>query len=154
MGRHEEKFERIECLEEKVDFLVWKFKLEILLKAKGLLNIVVGREQRPTVGDTSDFDTRDSKAQQIIVLSLGAKFVLYVMNLNNSFEMWKRLEQVFDKKSECNKQGLLTRFDFDLRMKDGKDMTMFVSRVENLVHQLKGFDVVFTEYKNTFGHFE
>lgn len=100
------------------NFLTWKTQMEAILHKNRLLNIVMGEEKCPKVpilpqNATSEqrtqfetkmetlkkFKEKDMDARAEILISLEANIVSMVRHIKSSSEMWKHLEDTFDRKT-------------------------------------------------------
>lgn len=100
------------------NFLTWKTQMEAILHKNRLLNIVMGEEKCPelpilpqnaTSEQRTQFETKmetlkkfkekDMDARAEILISLEANIVSMVRHIKSSSEMWKHLEDTFDRKT-------------------------------------------------------
>lgn len=72
---------------------MWKFQMKITLKWKGFFSIVNSTTKRPTP-DPDEWDSKDAKAQEIIVSRLDEKVVTHVLACKTSEEMWTKLKSI------------------------------------------------------------
>lgn len=116
------------------NWLTWKFQVEIALKSKGYYEIVNGTKERPVV-DTTDWDNKDAKAQEIIVSRLGEKAISHILTCTTSTMMWQKLKTIYEHQSQVSVHLLQQRF-FALQYKEG-NIAEFVSEIEEIKSNLK-----------------
>lgn len=116
------------------NWTTWKFQVEITLKSKGYFGIVNGDTKRPTT-NTDDWDSKDAKAQEIIVSRLDEKVVTHVLACKTSEEMWTKLKSIYEHQSQISVH-LLTQKFFSLEYSVGKAAD-FLSQLEEINGNLK-----------------
>lgn len=135
----------IKKLELADQWPVYKFQIRVILKSADVWEIVDGKSKKPdAVQGTSatDFETKlkaweklDSKAQRIIVTSLGEDPLVHVMNCDTARDMWVKLEQVYEQNSQLSVHLLLQKYYSFSRM-DGDGIATHISKLRNLVKRL------------------
>lgn len=139
----------ISKLKESKDWTIWKMQVRVVLKSMGIFKVVDGTEKYPTLKEgssTSDttlydaaveaWDTKDVKAQSVILTSIDAQPSLHVVNCKTAGGMWTKLHGVYEQKSETGIHLLYQRL-LTFRKSEDDDMTNFISKLEEIVHQLK-----------------
>lgn len=86
----QEDVAQLEKLSGSENFQVWKFQVEIMLRAHDFLSIV---QEAPL--DTDIWKKKDANTQRIIVLSLDKKPLMHVMNCKTAREMWTKLSNIY-----------------------------------------------------------
>lgn len=137
---------RIEKLQSVDKWPMYKFQIRVIMKANELWEIVSGESPMPKKKDGDNqgvFDEKlknwrlkDSKAQKHIVTSLGQEPMLHVMNCETANEMWKKLETVYEQKSQTSVHMLLEKY-YGFTKDPEDNMAVHVSKIRNLVRQLK-----------------
>ena len=127
------------------NYNLWKFQIKILLKSNGVFEIATGVTKEPIKNEgeaDQTFDARmkqwvknDLLAQRILSLSITERPLVFIVNCERSYDMWVKLENVFDNKSEMNVHLLQQKF-YNVKIESGESLAIFISRVENLSHQL------------------
>lgn len=139
----------IKKLKESKDWTMWKMQVKIVLRSMEVFKIVDGSEKCPKLklnATTAEitahelslqaWDLKDVKAQSVIITSIDSQPSLHVVNCKTSCEMWAKLHSVYEQKSETGIHLLYQRlFTFGKSADD--DMANFISKLEEIVHQLK-----------------
>lgn len=133
---------KVEKLKKDEEWPQWKFQIRILLQASDLIQFVNGKELEPKpnlyeqVADFNKaiavFNKSDYKAQRIIVTALGKDAMLHVMNCGTAYEMWKKLESVYEQKSTVTKHMIQERF-YNFGMKPGDSIPVHGSKLQSIV---------------------
>lgn len=141
----ESELVKIEKLQSSEQCSIYKFQIRVLMNASELWNIVSSEEKLPLAADIANeanlaaaekkWKKDDSKAQRIIVTSIGQQPMLHIMNCKTSNEMWKKLESVYEQKSKASIHLLQQKFyGFTKDPRDG--MAIHISKLQQLVQQL------------------
>src|SRR6185436_9117167 len=85
------------------NYRAWKFQMRLALKSAGLLDIVEGREIKPTV-DPDDWIKNDDKSQSIIANSLVESQLNIITSCTSSYAMWKKITSTYEDKSDFSIQ--------------------------------------------------
>lgn len=136
---------------EKFDgvyFHLWKFKMEMVLAAKDLWEIVEGSEQEPPDQFENDYDPKVFKAYQrrsklelsIIATNLSNKQAAHIQHSRDPSAAWQILCDVHEQKSLSNILYVRRKF-FTMKMQDGDDMLDHINKVKALADQLSCLDV-------------
>lgn len=99
-----EEISRIEILNDKTSFQMWKFQINIMLEAKCLLKIVDGTLKK----DTENYEKLDSMAKHIILMTIEKKHMPQLYECTISCQCIKRSVNCFKelkkgKRSRCSK---------------------------------------------------
>ncbi|XP_046143140.1 uncharacterized protein LOC123988147 [Osmia bicornis bicornis] len=82
------------------NWAVWKFQTEVVLKGRGLHDIVAGQSLEPeAAGEKAEWLKRDAKAQEILVTRIEQGPLTHLLSCTSSREMWSKLKSVYDKES-------------------------------------------------------
>lgn len=86
----------------KSNYVSWRFKLDLLLKVKDLLNITTGETPKPFATDEGqkEWIKKDIEAQAIIGLNVDEKIALRITTCKSGAEMIERL--VWSEKSKIH----------------------------------------------------
>lgn len=87
------------------NFRQWKYQMKCALKAKG---IDISKE-RPDQND-ADWLKKDGMAMFIITSSMNLNQITLIENCETAMEIMKKLESVYEQKSELNKMLIHERF--------------------------------------------
>lgn len=137
-----EEIGNVEKLRDITSFDIWKFQVTVLLKSSGLMNIVEGEE---AFVETMEEKTKklwiknDAKAQRILIGTIDKKVFMHVINCKTSAEMYKKLCLLFKKDTEQQKCNLLQEF-LNYTFERGSDMSLHISKLENLAYRLNAMD--------------
>ena len=101
-----------EKLTEKVDFTLWKAKMEALLVQQGVEQALLGND-----GFDKDFDEAEKnrmigKARSTLILSLGDKALREVIKEKTAKGVWDKLEELYHVKTVASKIKLKQMFFF------------------------------------------
>ena len=120
------------------NFHVWKFKMQMVLEERDLLDVVSGEvklEQCTSTLDQVAFKRKSRKALAIICLAMEDSQLPLVCSAKDAHEAWSRLEGHYEKKSLANKLFLLCRF-FTTMMGEGDDVLEHINILKTLAEQL------------------
>lgn len=118
------------------NWTVWKFQVQVALKSRGYFDIVEGTIQRPVPPvDTKEWDSKDAKAQEIIVSRLDEKVVTHILSCQKAADMWKKLKAIYEHQSQVSVHLLTQRF-FSLEYTEG-NAAEFMSQLEDIKVTLK-----------------
>lgn len=134
-----EEIGNIEKLCDISSFDLWNFQITVLLKASGLYKIVSGQEKLENLTKDEDINTwikNDAKAQRIIISTIDKKGLMHIMNCKTAADMYRKLCAIYKKDNEQQKCNLLQEF-FNFTFEKGNDMSLHISKLENLAYRLK-----------------
>lgn len=124
-------------LEGSKNWNIWKFQTSVLLRGQGLYGIVNGTKVKPEEdAQVHNWDTQDAKAQSLLVTRMSEEVMLHVISCNTSAAMWSKLHSVYEQRSETSIHIVQQRF-FQFKYEEGTDMSVFLSKVQELQNQLK-----------------
>ncbi|KAH0820318.1 hypothetical protein GEV33_002473 [Tenebrio molitor] len=137
---------RIPKLKGIENWAVWKFQTRVILQSSDAWSIVGGSSAIPVQGQTIDETTfnrtlaawkkNDSIAQRIIATTVEEKPLLHILNCKSAKDMWDKLIQVYEQKSETSIHMLMQQW-YNLQMKSDDDIAIYVARLEDLAHRLE-----------------
>lgn len=116
------------------NWTTWKFQAQIALKAKSLYSMVTGEYIR-TQANAEEWDRKDAKAQEILVVRLDEKPMHHVLSCNSAREMWEKLSSIYEHQSTVSVHLLQQKF-FSLEYKNCS-VADFISQLEDIRGQLK-----------------
>lgn len=129
----------IHKLKDGESFEIWKFQIVIFFKASSLYEIVDGTnmlENLTVDSERNNWKKKDAQAQKAIVTSVDKKLMMHILNCENSHEMFKKICGIFQRENEQQKCNLLQEF-FNFRYEKNTDMSLHISKMENLCCRLK-----------------
>lgn len=129
---------RIQILKDKESFQVWKFEITVSFKANELYDIVSGAiKNEDVIGiEQATWTRKDSMAQKLIITSIDKKLLMHIINCKSSKEMYDKLCSIYGKETSQEKCSLLQEF-FNYKYEKGTDISMHISKLENLAYRLK-----------------
>lgn len=141
---------KISKLTEQKQWTTWKFQVTIVLKSQSAWKVVTGEEKPPKEDATDyaklivDYDKKDITAQRIIATSLGDQVLKHIVTCGNAKEMWAKLLSVFEQNTSQGKHFLQQKF-YTLERSEDEDIASFMSKMDEVVKQLKDFSVEIPE---------
>jgi len=120
------KFE-VEKFDGHNSFSLWRLKMRALLRQQGLAKILNGEVPSTSTEEMKEFD---EKAYSAILLSLSNGVLREVADEETAAGLWKKLENLYMKKSLTNRLYLKQRL-YTLKIKEG--MPLFVIILMNLI---------------------
>ena len=98
----------------KVNYVSWRFKLDLTLKSKGLFEIANGIVAKPEGSETDksvkDWAKKDLEAQIFVGLNVSSEIAKKIANCNSAYKMLTKLETLYGKKSDLTVEGLQRLF--------------------------------------------
>lgn len=121
------------------NFQIWKFQVNSILTAYGILDIVNGTRARPA--DTSEallktWIKENAKAMFILSTSMEPKQMESLITCTTAREMWIKLSSIHEQKSATNALILTQRFH-EYKMNSTDSVVQHVAKVQNMAQQLK-----------------
>lgn len=124
-------------LEGASNWNVWKFQSMILLRSQDLLKVVLGISVKPEDEiERAKWEKLDAKAQTWLVTRMSESAMMHILTCTSSAEMWKKLASVYEQTSETSIHIVQQRF-FQYKYEEGTEMSIFLSKIEELKNQLK-----------------
>ena len=103
-----------EDLQRNVNYVSWRFKLNLTLKSKGLFLVATGVETKPSGPNTDEavkfWIKQDLEAQVFIGLNVSSNIAKKVANCKSASQMLIKLETLYGKKSDLTIKGLQRQF--------------------------------------------
>lgn len=122
----------------KSNYVAWRFKLNLLLRMKGLFEIVTGETPQPTATDEgyAAWVKKDIEAQTIIGLNVDENIALKITHCSTSANMIERLETLHGKKSQKSIDMLQQQF-FAYKYDETKTAVENCLIIDGLAQELK-----------------
>jgi len=117
------------------DFAVWKAQIQAYLDDKGCGMVLVEPEPTNEV-DLARYKSKDMTARSTLLLALDNKHVKLVLHCKTAYEIWSKLTQIHEKKSQASKLMMQQEF-FLLKMRFNESVEDYISRAEYLHGQLQ-----------------
>nr|CAH7749544.1 unnamed protein product [Callosobruchus chinensis] len=118
------------------NWVTWKFQTTVILRGRGLLEIVTGEKLKPTGDEAEKWCKDDAKAQEIIVARLENGPITHILSCETSKDMWSKLKSVYDKESVVSVHLLQQEF-FMMNFNNSDSVSTYISQLEELKSKLK-----------------
>ncbi|KAK9679642.1 hypothetical protein QE152_g39830 [Popillia japonica] len=164
---------QIEKLVDEESYQIWKFQILVVFKAYGLADVVDGssslekltkaeekdvwlKKDADVVDGSSSLEKltkaeekdvwlkKDAKAQKIIVTTIEKKLMMHIINCERAKDMFDKIKNIFEKSSHEQVCNLLQQF-YSFSYEKGSDISLHISKIENLVHRLKTLNQIIDE---------
>lgn len=124
------------------NFSLWKLRMSLLLKKKGLWNMAANPPVRPAQGEDAQktWDLANNKALALICLALNNDMLGYVSEKTTAKDAWDTLLANFEQKGMVN-EIILRRQITSCKLEEGEDVGAFVNRVRAIARELKAIGV-------------
>lgn len=139
---------KINKLKEAKDWTLWKLQTKVVLRSLDVFKVVDGTEKCPVLKTGASekekeahdiafgsWEKKDVKAQSVILTSIDVQPSLHIVSCKSANEMWLKLHNVFEQKSETGIHFLQQKF-FTFEKNTADDMANFISKLEEIVQQL------------------
>lgn len=114
-----------------------KLQSTILLRSQDLLDVMQSACVKPEdIVGKAIWEKQDAKAQTWLVTRMSENAMMQILTSSTSAEMWKKLSSVYEQTSETSIHIVQQRF-FQYKYEEGKDMSTFLFKIEELKNQLK-----------------
>ncbi|CAH0731841.1 unnamed protein product, partial [Brenthis ino] len=120
-------------LEGLSNWMSWKFQIRVILKAQGIFGVVNGSDLND--GKDKKWQTRDAKAQSIIVTRLNNKNILQVSNCETAQQIWEKLCSIYESKSETSLHILQQKF-FESQYIKNEEISLYIAKLEELANRI------------------
>lgn len=126
---------KIEKLKDTEGYPLWRFQIDIHLEAAELLTVTT---QEPTVARMAEeaWKKKYAKARKIIVSTLEKQSLIHTLSCKNSYQMYKKLKEIYERDTEHQKCKLLQDF-YRVNKKSEMSMAAFISELTNIAYRLK-----------------
>ncbi|CAK9813801.1 Retrovirus-related Pol polyprotein from transposon TNT 1-94 [Anthophora plagiata] len=134
---------KIEKLRDSDNWLQWRFVIRTLLEEDDdTLNVCEGKLERPAENSANyqvnlqKFLKADKTARRLIVTSVEKKPLDLLLSCTTAREMWKKLNAVYDMKSDENLSIVQKQF-FDFKWDSGESVSHNLAKIEQLTTKMK-----------------
>lgn len=138
----------VEKLTDKVDFGLWKVKMEALLTQQGLYEALVKKKPSPSGKEKEDkseeFTQIDAKARSIILLCLGDKALREVSRETSAVAVWEKLGTLYMVKTLANRLYMKQKL-YSFRMAGDKSVLSQLDDFNKILDDLENIDVKLDE---------
>lgn len=119
----------------------WKFQINCAMRAKGILDIVTGKREKPTdmqenINDLEKWNKQDALAMCILTSSMELSQISLVENCITSKGILDKLNSIYEMKTETNKMLVHEQF-YQYKMGPTDSIAKHISNVERLAQQIK-----------------
>lgn len=121
---------------DSMNYSIWKIRIEDYLCSKDLLDPILYKN-RPTGVAEKDWTSLNRKAVASIRQYVSLSVLQHVANETNAFEMWKKLETMYERNNAMGKASLIRRL-VKLQYKDGNSIVVHMNEFQGVVNQLAG----------------
>lgn len=130
------------------DYLTWKFQVTQMIMAHGLEDLLDGSNPKPA-GENSKPEVKkwikdNAKAMSLLSQAIEKKQLQTLITSETAKEMWDGLKNMYDQKSSSSKLLLRQKFH-ESKMKSNETVIEFVTKIQNLVSQLKDVGEVISD---------
>ena len=122
--------------EPKLDYdnySIWSFKIEVILKSRGLWHLVNGTEVAPTpeepLGALERWEMRDACARLQFLINIRDRWVWIFQQATTAKEIWIALQEHFRPDSQFKKSLAMRRFTSTKLPEEGGDVPTHVQRM-------------------------
>lgn len=126
-------------LKDTESYTMWDFEIKVLLKSKGLMDIVDGTEtleQQDNDGKKVKlWKAMDAKAQYIILMTIEQAVKMHIVSCENSKQMYDMLKSIYQMDTTQQKCSLLQEF-YNFKYDQQKDMMGNIAYIQNLAFKL------------------
>ncbi|VFQ83323.1 unnamed protein product [Cuscuta campestris] len=119
---------------DSTNYSIWKIRIEDYLCSKDLLDPISYKE-RPTSVDEKAWASLNRKAVASIKQYVFLSVLQHVANETNVFEMWKKLESMYERNNATGKAYLIRKL-VKLQYKDGDSIIVHMNEFQGVVNQL------------------
>jgi hypothetical protein len=128
------------------NYLQWKVRLSVVLKENKIYNYVNSVVAAPATDPVSlDLhETKESKAQSIILDGVKDHLIPHLAKKNTAKEMWDALKNVFEAKNDNQMMALKDKLH-DTKMGKEESVSSYLTRVAQVKDELEVVGVVITD---------
>lgn len=134
-----ETFDLTKLNEKEKNYNLWKFGIEFLLDARGLIGFVEGTEKEPNKeskkADWTNWKQSSSKAVVILLGSVEKSIHAHLQNCRSPKEIWDKLQQLYGSTGHNARDSALQDY-FDFRIKDGLSIALQLEQFETICRRL------------------
>ena len=125
------------AFEPKLDYdnySIWSFKVEVILKSRGLWHLVDGTEVAPTEESTAleRWEMRDACARLQFLINIQDRWVWIFKQATTAKEIWTALQEHFRPESQFKKSLAMRKFTSAKLTEEGADIPAHVQRMGEL----------------------
>ena len=129
---------KVDKFDDQNNFGLWQIKMRALLKQQGLVKVI--DDLLPQKLTKEELNDLEEKAHSSIILSLSNEVLREVTDEDKAAGLWKRLENLYMKKSLTNLLYLKQRL-YTLKMKEGTPIAKHLDKLTKIILDLKNMDI-------------
>lgn len=137
----------IRKLKAPEDYQVWKFQIDICLKAKDLFKLVdpghtntdtgsTSKSESKTATTSADYDVKDAQVQRLIIKNIDENLLIHIMDCTSGKDMYNKLKFLFQQTTAQQKVTLATEL-FAFKYEESKTAAENIARLTNISFRLK-----------------
>ncbi|KAF7115099.1 hypothetical protein RHSIM_RhsimUnG0064500 [Rhododendron simsii] len=126
------------------NYSIWKPRMEDVLYTKDLYLPIYGDTKKPQGTSDEDWKVTNRKAVALIRTWVDQSVFHHVAQETNAYELWTKLEAMYERKTAQNKASLIRRL-VNLKYKDGRSVAEHMSDFQGLINQLSTMKLVLDE---------
>lgn len=111
----------------------WKFQIKRVIESRDLQDVVYSPGNR----EDPEYRYKDVTAQEILAGTLDNEVIPKVQSCNTAYEIWDRLQSVYDQKGEANLDMLINNL-CGLKMSGHEDMASYIGKIDQLANEIRG----------------
>ena len=117
-------------------YYVWAWKMKLILKGKGLWQIVTGVEREPeAISEKRKFLLRKDLALKMILLAISESCCAPVVNIEDPKNAWEKLQKTYESMSKAHMDAFVTQLQA-IKMNATEKIMDFVNRIKTLENKL------------------
>jgi hypothetical protein len=123
------------------NFINWKFKMQTLMEAYGVWNIVKGTELKPdtaagaTTAQIQDWKKREKKTKVLLCMSVKDSIIPHIREATTSVATWKTPKELYET-SNTNQILFLKTKLLGIKMDGNESVSSFLGRIKEVKDKL------------------
>ena len=126
---------------DSTNYSIWKSRMEDLLFCRGLYDPIEEKCVKTIGKSDGDLKKINRKTIGVIKQWINQSIYHHVSGENLSYNLLKRLSELFESKNSLNKAFLIRKI-VNLKYKDGSSMAEHLSSFQNMVNQLTTMEII------------
>nr|XP_012216472.1 PREDICTED: uncharacterized protein LOC105668604 [Linepithema humile] len=118
------------------NYFVWKFKMQLLLTKEGVWETVIADPPNP---ETEAWKKKDSLAYATIGLNVEDEQLILIRNTKTAKSAWEALK-TYHEKSNANSVVRLIKRLMNMKLEEGADLEMHVTRIAEAFQQMNDIE--------------
>ncbi|GFY80937.1 pleiotropic drug resistance 4 [Actinidia rufa] len=126
------------------NYAMWKPRMEDILFCKDLHDPLENKGDKPVATKDEEWKKMNRKTIGLIRYCIGHEVFHHVAQETSAYELWIKLEEMYQAKTTRNKALLMRRLG-NLKLQRGTTVAEYTSEFQNLVNQLNNVDLQFDD---------